>query len=83
MLAPVMPFSWYLSILPTPATPHHSIKNNASHSWNTSAEHLQGWHRSLPHLKDEKVALRKVIQVGEIWGVISTGCDGGPGGGEF
>lgn len=44
---------------------------------------LQGRHRSLPHLKDEKVPLRKVIQVGEIWGVISIGCDGGPGGGEL
>lgn len=83
MLAPVMPFSWYLSILPPHPLPHHSIQNNASHSWNNSAEHLQGRHRSLPHLMGEKVALRKVVQVGEIWGLISIGCDGGLGGGEF
>lgn len=63
--------------------PHHSIQSNASHSWNTFAEHLQGRHRSLPHLKDEKVALKKVAQVEEKWGVISIGCDDGPGGGEF
>lgn len=62
--------------------PHHSIQGKASHSWNTP-EHVQGRHRSLSHLKEEKIALKKVVQVGAKWGVISIGCDGGPGGGEF